>query len=154
MPAACIQRIDFCCVYTTFFVILRHVVDLFNYRSPKLFFFLMSGYIAWQSRAGVRLARWVSAYAWAPVLGVATTVAKLGPAAYFVCVTHYPILDMVRNTLIGSIVGHLNPRAVPGAALLYLRHLHRVLLPHPPRLFPHLCPLQVISRIRHEYVFR
>lgn len=99
-----------------------------------------------------RLTRWVSAYAWVPVLGalallpyvlgwgfyppvqssslvllgVATTmgigclcsrylprlcsaVAKLGPAAFFVYVTHYPILDMVRYTLTGSIEGHLSP---------------------------------------------
>ena len=51
-----IEWIDFCRVYTAFFVIVRHcdrhygfpayVVDLFNYRSLIFFFFLISGYFA------------------------------------------------------------------------------------------------------------
>ncbi|MBR5522385.1 MAG: acyltransferase [Akkermansia sp.] len=62
MPSARVQWIDFCRVYTAFFVVLRHVdrpytsvnymVDLFNYRSLIFFFFLMSGYLAHKAAAG------------------------------------------------------------------------------------------------------
>ena len=57
-----IEWIDFCRVYTAFFVIVRHcdrhygfpayIVDLFNYRSLIFFFFLMAGYFTHASRPG------------------------------------------------------------------------------------------------------
>ncbi len=70
MPKERIQWIDFCRVYTAFFVIVRHVdrwfdssgpslnyiVDLFNYRSLIFFFFLMSGYFSKQAEKGQWLA--------------------------------------------------------------------------------------------------
>ena len=62
MPSARIQWIDFCRVYTAFFVVWRHVdrpygsinyiVDLFNYRSLIFFFFLISGYFTHKAAAG------------------------------------------------------------------------------------------------------
>lgn len=62
MPSARIQWIDFCRVYTAFFVVLRHVdrpygsfnyiIDLFNYRSLIFFFFLVSGYFTHRAAAG------------------------------------------------------------------------------------------------------
>ena len=62
MPSARIQWIDFCRVYTAFFVVLRHVdrpygsfnyiIDLFNYRSLIFFFFLVSGYFTHKAAAG------------------------------------------------------------------------------------------------------
>ena len=57
-----IEWIDFCRVYTAFFVIVRHcdrhygfpayVIDLFNYRSLIFFFFLMAGYFTHAARPG------------------------------------------------------------------------------------------------------
>lgn len=54
--------IDFCRVYTAFFVIVRHterhggsinfLADLFNYRSLIFFFFLMAGYFTHPARKG------------------------------------------------------------------------------------------------------
>ncbi|MBR2145327.1 MAG: acyltransferase family protein, partial [Akkermansia sp.] len=62
MPSARIQWIDFCRVWTAFFVILRHVdrpygsfnyiIDLFNYRSLIFFFFLAAGYFTHKAAAG------------------------------------------------------------------------------------------------------
>ena len=61
-PAARIQWIDFCRVYTAFCVIVRHCdryvespaffTDLFNYRSLIFFFFLMSGYFTHRAAEG------------------------------------------------------------------------------------------------------
>lgn len=64
-PAARITWIDFCRVYTAFFVIVRHVdrwfvgvptinylADLFNFRSLIFFFFLMSGYFSHRPTEG------------------------------------------------------------------------------------------------------
>lgn len=70
MPKERIQWIDFCRVYTAFFVIVRHVdrwfdstgpslnymADLFNYRSLIFFFFLMSGYFCRPAEPGQWLA--------------------------------------------------------------------------------------------------
>ena len=60
-----IEWIDFCRVYTAFFVIVRHcdrhygfpayVIDLFNYRSLIFFFFLMAGYFTRPAEPGRRL---------------------------------------------------------------------------------------------------
>ena len=62
MPSARIQWIDFCRVWTAFFVVLRHVdrpygsfnyiIDLFNYRSLIFFFFLAAGYFTHKAAAG------------------------------------------------------------------------------------------------------
>lgn len=57
-----IRWIDFCRVYTAFFVIVRHcdrhygypayIIDLFNYRSLIFFFFLMAGYFTHKAQPG------------------------------------------------------------------------------------------------------
>lgn len=62
MPSSRIQWIDFCRVWTAFFVVLRHVdrpygsfnyiIDLFNYRSLIFFFFLAAGYFTHKAAAG------------------------------------------------------------------------------------------------------
>ena len=62
MPSARIQWIDFCRVWTAFFVVLRHVdrpygsfnyiIDLFNYRSLIFFFFLAAGYFTHKAAEG------------------------------------------------------------------------------------------------------
>lgn len=64
-PGKRIEWIDFCRVYTAFFVIVRHcdrhygypayIIDLFNYRSLIFFFFLMAGYFTHSARPG----RWL-----------------------------------------------------------------------------------------------
>lgn len=70
MPKERVQWIDFCRVYTAFFVVVRHVdrwfdssgpslnyiADLFNYRSLIFFFFLMSGYFSHRAEQGQWLA--------------------------------------------------------------------------------------------------
>lgn len=65
MAATRIAWIDFCRIYTAFFVIVRHcdrhygfpayVIDLFNYRSLIFFFFLMAGYFTHYAEPG----RWL-----------------------------------------------------------------------------------------------
>lgn len=61
-PSTRIEWIDFCRVWTAFFVVLRHVdrpygsfnyiIDLFNYRSLIFFFFLAAGYFTHKAAAG------------------------------------------------------------------------------------------------------
>ncbi|MBR4107079.1 MAG: acyltransferase [Akkermansia sp.] len=61
-PSSRIEWIDFCRVWTAFFVVLRHVdrpygsfnyiIDLFNYRSLIFFFFLAAGYFTHKAAAG------------------------------------------------------------------------------------------------------
>lgn len=65
MPVARVQWIDFCRVWTAFFVIVRHterhgesinfLADLFNFRSLVFFFFLVSGYFTHRAAAGQKL---------------------------------------------------------------------------------------------------
>lgn len=62
MPTGRVPWIDFCRVYTAFFVIVRHTerhyesvnyfADLFNYRSLIFFFFLIAGYFTHRATPG------------------------------------------------------------------------------------------------------